>query len=183
MDVKKTITSIFMIRPLKIDSDLLKENGFINAYSKDSRKDVQYTNCIYVLFKPENVDKFRSFLDDEYERTKAVIDDYDYEDGFVVVVYQLDKKFEKDYKLIRQGKYSKTSSEFQKLFPKIVKIKRYGLHKDELSLQYRIFNKTADLKEYWENKIGIVFDEEMEVWSGYDEENETLNLEKLKEYV
>jgi len=182
-DVKKTITSIFMVPTLKIPSDRLKENGFINAYCKDGRKDVQYNNCIYILFKPTNIEKFRTFLDDEYERTKSIIDDYDYEDGFVVVVYQLDKKFEKDYNLIRQGKYSKTSQEFPNLFPKIVKIKKYGMHKDEISLQYRIFNKTQDLREYWENKIGIVFDEDMEVWSGYYEENETLNLEKLKEYV
>jgi hypothetical protein len=100
-----------------------------------------YKESIYLLFKPTDLDKFREFLDSEYERTKAVIEDYDYEDGFVVVVYQLDNKYNRDYELIKQGRYSKTSANFQKMFPKIVKITRGGLHKDEISLQYSKRNR------------------------------------------
>ena len=182
-DVKKNITSIFIVPTLKINKDQLKSNGFVNGYVIDCRQDLQYEDCVYILFKPDDVVKFRNFLQDEYERTKAIIDDYDYEDGFVVIVYKLDQTFKKDFKFIREGKYSKTSKAFQETFPRIVKIKRNGLHKDEVSLQYRVFNKTEDLREYWENKIGIAFDETMEVWTGWDEETETLNVDKLKEYV
>jgi hypothetical protein len=81
------------------------------------------------------------------------------------------------------GKYSKTSREFQAMFPKIIKIKKNGLHKDEISLQYRIFNKTEDLKKFWEEKLGVEFDDSMEVWQGFIEENETLDINKLKEHV
>jgi hypothetical protein len=182
-DVKKNITSIFMVPTLKINRDILKDNGFVNGYLIDCKKDVQYKDCIYILFKPENIETFKEFLQDEYETTKSIVEDYDYEDGFVVVVYQLNSNFKKDFELIKQGKYSKTSRAFQETFPKIVKIKVEGLHKDELSLQYRVFNKTEDLREYWENKIGIAFDETMEVWTGWDEETEILNIDKLKEYV
>ena len=153
MEVKKTITSIFMINPLGLKRDVLKKNNFINAYSKDGHKEIHYENSIYLLFKPSNIDEFKDFLDDEYCRTKLIIDDYDYEDGFVVAVYQLDNTYQKDFDLIRQGKYSKTSKSFQALFPKFVKIKHGGLYKDELSLQYRIFNKTEDLRKYWEEKL------------------------------
>jgi hypothetical protein len=174
-----------MVPTLKVPKDALKGNGFINAYVKDARREDQYNECIYLLFKPENLDKFREFLDNEYERTKAVIEDYDYEDGYVVVVYQLNDKYKKDFNLIKQGKYSKTSAEFQKLFPKVIKIVRNGLHKDEISLQYRIFNKNEDLIDFWEEKLGIDFNsvigKDFEVWEGWDEQNEILNLNKIKE--
>ena len=183
MEVKKTITSVFMVPTLEINKELLKDNGFINGYSRDGKRDIQYENSIYLLFKPKDLDKFRGFLDGEYERTKNVIDDYDYEDGYVVVVYELNSKFKKDFALVREGLYSKTSSEFQAKFPKIVKIKRGGLHKDEISLQYRVFNKTEDLRKYWEDKLGVDFDDDWEVWDGFDLDKETLNLDKLKENV
>lgn len=181
MNIKKTITSIFIVPTLKIDRDGLKENGFVNGYIKDGRKDVQYENAVYLLFRPEDMDRFRIFLDKEYERTKSIIDDYDYEDGFVVLVYELNKKFSRDFSLIRRGKYSKTSKEFQALFPKIVKVKKNGLHKDDISLQYRVFNKTEDMRTYWEDRIGIQFDDSMEVWQGFIEENEILNIDNLKQ--
>jgi len=174
-----------MVPTLKVPKDALKGNGFINAYIKDARREDQYKDSIYLLFKPENLDKFREFLDSEYERTKSVIEDYDYEDGYVVVVYQLNDKYKKDFLLIKEGKYSKTSTDFQKIFPKVVKIVRNGLHKDEISLQYRIFNKAEDLVNFWEEKLGIdlvqTIGEDFEVWDGWDEQKEILELDKIKE--
>lgn len=179
--VKKNVTTIFIVPTLKIDREKLKDNGFVNGYVKDELRDVQYEDCIYLLFNPKNTDLFKEFVDYEYQRTKLIVDDYDYEGGFVVLVYQLDSKWNSDYNLIRQGKYSKTSDDFQKIFPKVVKIVKNGLRRDEVSLQYRVFNKTDDMKKYWEEKIGIEFTEDMELWQGFIEENETLNIEKLKE--
>ncbi len=170
-----------MVPTLKIDRDRLRDNGFINAYMKDGRKDVQYENAAYLLFHPKDLDKFKEFLDDEYERTKSIIDDYDYENGFVVLVYTLNPKFKKDFDFVKAGKYSKTSKEFQSQFPRVIKIKKNGLHKDEVSLQYRVFNKTEDLKKYWEEKIGVEFDDSMEVWQGFIDDRETLFIDKLKE--
>jgi hypothetical protein len=182
-DVKKTITSVFMVPTLQIPRGELQDNGFINGYVKDGSKEVQYENCIYLLFQPKNLDKFREFLDSEYERTKNIIDDYDYQDGFVVVVYQLDKKFNKDFMLIKEGLYSRTSKDFQALFPKVIKIKKNGLQRDEISLQYRVFNRTEDLIKFWEDKLGVEFDDDQEVWHAFILEDEILNIEKLKEHV
>lgn len=185
MEIKKNITSIFMVPTLKVPKDALRSNGFINAYIKDDRREDQYKESIYLLFKPNDLDKFREFLDNEYERTKTIIEDYDYEDGYVVIVYQLNEKYKKDFELIRKGKYSKTSEDFQKVFPKIVKIYRNGLHREELSLQYRIFNKADDLIEYWENRLGINLELtlgiDFEVWEGFNESKEILELDKIKE--
>lgn len=174
-----------MVPTLKVPKDALRGNGFINAYVRDVRKEDHYDECIYLLFKPENLDKFREFLDSEYERTKAVIEDYDYEDGFVVVVYKLDDKYKNDFVLVKQGRYSKTSKDFQKMFPKVIKITRNGLHKDEISLQYRIFNKAEDLVSFWEDKLGIdlveIVGDDFEVWEGFDESKEILELDKIKQ--
>jgi hypothetical protein len=182
-DVKKTITSIFMVPTLKIPRGELQDNGFVNGYVSDGSREVQYDGCIYLLFQPKDLNKFREFLDSEYERTKAIVDDYDYKDGFVVVVYKLDSKFKKDFGLIREGLYSRTSKEFQALFPKIIKIKKNGLQKDEISLQYRVFNRTEDLIKFWEEKLGVEFDDDQEVWHAFILEDEILNIEKLKEHV
>ena len=183
MEVKKNITSIFMVPTLRVPKDALRSNGFINGYIKDEKMQHDYKDSIYLLFKPDNLDKFREFLDGEYERTKSIIEDYDYEDGFVVVVYQLNERFKKDYELVKQGKYSKTSKAFQSEFPKSVKVIKSGLSKDEISLQLRIFKKSADLIEFWEDKIGITFQDDFEVWEGWDEEKEVLVIDKLKEHV
>lgn len=180
MAIRKTITTIFMVPTLKVPTNFLKDNGIINGYIKDLDRDA-YPNCIYLLFKPNDMDKFRSFLDSEHERTNDIVEDYDYDGGYVVVVYKLNPKFEKDFVIIKEGKYSKTSKEFQDLFPKAVKIVTNGLHKDEISLQVRVFKKTEDLREFWEEKIGVDFDEEQEVWEGWDEEKEILNINKIKE--
>lgn len=184
MEFKKTITTMFFVPTLSIDRDMLAKNNFINGYVKDSNRDIQYENAVYLLFKPEDLDKFRIFLDDEYERTKSIIDDYDYEDGYVVLVYELDKTFNQDFELIKQGKYSKTSKKFQKLFPKTMKVHlSTNTFQTKVTLQYRIFNKTEDLREFWEEKIDIKLDENSEVWTMFIENKETLDFEKIKEYV
>lgn len=176
-----------MVPTLKVPKDALRANGFINAYIKDIGSENEYKDSIYLLFKPIDIDKFREFLDSEFERTKTIIEDYDYKDGFVVVVYQLNEKFKDDFKLVKQGRYSKTSKDFQKMFPKIVKIVKNGLHRDEISLQYRIFNKSDDLVDFWEEKLGIdlklTIGDDFEVWEGFDESKEILEINKIKEHV
>lgn len=182
MEVKKTITSIFIVPTLNIDKGQLKDNGFINGYIYDDRRDVQYENAVYLLFKPKDLDKFRKFIEDQTVLKKGIIDDYDYEDGYVVVVYNLNKKFKKDFELIKEGLYSMTSKSFQNLFPKTVTIeKQKGKFRDETALQHRVFSKSDDLRSYWEEKIDIKFTEDMEVWEGFDFRKETLDLEKFKQ--
>ena len=180
--IRKTITCIFLAPTLKIPREGLIENGYVNAYIKDEEHEI-YENAVYLLFKPTNLRKFRDFLDSEYERTKSIIEDYDCGDGYVVVVYKLDEEYKNDFELIKKGKYSETSKKFQKVFPSVVKIMRNGLHKDELSLQVRVFNKTPDLIQFWEEEFGIEFNPEWEVWRGWNEEEETLNIDKIKEDV
>jgi hypothetical protein len=172
-----------MVPTLKIPSEGLNNNGFINGYIKDNEREVQYENSIYLLFLPKDIDKFRAFLDSEYERTKSVIDDYDYSDGFVVVVYKLNSVYKEDFELIKRGKYSKTSPDFQSLFPKMIKINENGISKEQVSIQYRVFNKSKDLVEFWQDKLGMVFDNEQEIWYAFNESEESLNIKEIKKHV
>lgn len=172
-----------MVGTLNIGKERLLENNYINGYIKDGTREVQYDECVYLLFKPDNLDKFKDFLDVEYERTKSIVDDYDYEGGYVVLVYKLEARFKKDFELIKEGKYSKTSIAFQEIFPKNVKFTKGNRTYDQISTHYRIFNKTEDLKKYWEDKLDIVLEDDSEFWGGFFEEDETLNLDKLKENV
>lgn len=173
-----------MVPTLKIPKGELQANGFINGYVKDNRRESQYKDSIYLLFQPIQLDKFREFLDSEYERTKNVIEDYDYEDGFVVIVYKLEVAFKPDFDLVKKGKYSKTSPSFQNSFPKIVKIiTKDNLSRDEISLSYKIFNRTQDLIAFWEKKLEMTLDDSQELWTGFEEENETLDLDKIKKNV
>lgn len=184
MDVKKTVSTIFLMPTLGIAREDMIGNNFINAYIKDKDHDIEYTDCVYLLFKPKDLYRFRNFVEREYERLSSLADDYDYENGYVVLVYELNPNFKIDFALVKEGKYSKTSPAFQALFAKVVHITlSNGLRRDELSLQYRIFNKTKDLTEFWENEFNVNFSEEQEVWEGFSEENETLTLNKIKEYV
>jgi len=187
MSAKSTISTIFLVPTLKIPKEDLISNGFLNGYFRENNLEHYYEDCVYLLFKPDNVSKFREFLEREYERTKNIIEDYDH-DCYTVVVYKLDSKYKEDFNLVYNGKYSQTSNEFQKLFPAAVKIIRDGLHKDEMSLQLRIFKKTPDLQEFWIDKLAMTnpinkWKEEYEVWETWDETTETLNFNKLKELV
>jgi hypothetical protein len=179
----KTITTIFMLPTLQIPKINLLENGFINAYIKDEMNDTQYEDCAYLLFHPDFPSRFRKFLNSEYERTKAIVNDYDYPNGYVVVVYKLDSRFALDYELVRHSKYSKTSKDFQNQFPKTVEIVKDGKSIEEISLQYRIFNRTPDLMKFWREKHFLSFKEDQELWSKFDEAQETLTEVKLKDMI
>lgn len=181
-DIKKTITSIFMIPTLGINRDHLINNQMINGYSWDINKDIQYENSVYLLFKPSNLNKFKDFLDEEYERDNTLIEDYNYDD-FVVVVYSLNPAFKDDFDLIKQGKYSKTSETFQKQFPETFIVNVGTIKKRETSLQYRIFKKTDDLKQYWKDKAAFTIEGDMEVWDTWCDEKETLDILKIKAII
>ena len=172
-----------MVPTLHVPKNALKDNDFMNAYIQDEDRDIQFENCIYLVFKPKNIPKFKQFLNNEYERTSNLIDEYDYENGIVVLVYRLNENFKKDFKIIKSGKYSQTSKEFQQQFPKKVTVTRNGLLREEISLQSRIFEKTEDLLNFWEEKLAVKFESDQEVWEGFEEKLEILNKEKLKQYV
>lgn len=175
----KTITTIFMVPTLQIGRERLLKNNFINAFSRNEENDIIYENCVHLLFHLKDLDKFKEFLDEEYERTKQLITDYGYKDDYIVLVYELNEKFKEDFEKIKKGKYSKTCKEFQALFPEKITV----TGGQSYSTQYRVFNRTEDLIKYWEEKLDVVFEPEQELWEMYDESKEILNEINFKKYV
>lgn len=175
----KTITSIFMVPTININKQALLKNNFINAYSKDIGNDIDYEDSVFLLFLPKDIDSFRRFLEEEYERTKDIIEDYDYAGGYVVVVYKLNPEFKEDFDKVRNSKYSSTSKKFQKLFPQKVRLK--GSKEFQDSVQYLIFTKDTQLLDFWEEIIGTtkISSHNLEVWPGYNELLETLDIKNL----
>ena len=165
-----------MVPTLKVPIGLLKEHNFIDAYTIDSNQEHPYENAAYLLFKPKNLESFNSFLQNEYERTEKLIDDYDYENGHVVLVYLLDLIFFHDFELVKKGQYSKTSKDFQKLFPKNLNIIINSEIEEEESLQHAIFRKSETLRNIIEKKIGETLPDDIEVWEMFDINKETLKL-------
>lgn len=181
-------STIFLLYPLGIERRKIAQLGFIQAYLLDAEKDVDYQNPVFLLFKPDSPTIFQAFVDSEYERTNKItntvdiIEDYDYIDGHVVLVYQFPKEFEEDYNKFLKGKYSKFSKKFKETYPKTIKMKtEEGRIIEEVSTQYRIINRTSEFKDYLEDVFGEgTFSEDMEYWSKPDMDKETLTFDKLK---
>lgn len=184
-----TCSSLFLLYPLGLDrAKQLSELGFVNAYIRDKSRDTDYKNPVYLLFKPSSLILFQAFLDEQYEQpnphtgTRDLVEDYDLEGEYIVLVYQFPERFQRDYEKFFRGEYSKFSSEFRKTFPKTRKIKEPGgSWREELSTQYRIIYKDAELREAIEDRLGIYLDDEMEYWEKPRESKETLDIKILIE--
>jgi hypothetical protein len=171
----RTSTTLFMVPTLGVPNGWLDAYGFIEAYSFDPDREEQYKNSIYLLFKPKNMSKFEHFLESEQKRTRRLIDDYDLDGGYVVLVYTLNGAYIEDFDLIKAGRYSETSKEFREFFPKFIKTGERRPSEVE-SLQHMIFRRDPFLRKYLEKNIGFELVKEVEVWQGFDIERETLKL-------
>lgn len=175
---RKNCTTIFLLPGIGHTRQALLKYGFLAAYLDDINHSVHYENAVYVLFKPENRVLFDSFVTQEHKIGKQIVEDYDYEGGFTVIVYLFAEKFLPEYNLFLQGKYSQFSPEYTRLFPKSVKIKDRELNIDVMksSLQSLIFGRTELIKKYWEKKIGEKLPADMELWSSPDMAKEVLDI-------
>jgi hypothetical protein len=178
----KTITTIFCVPLLGIGRGLLKQNGFIDAYVDDKITNPNFDDAIYLLFRPEYPSRFRKFLNHEYLRSKLILDDYDIKDGFCIVVYRPASSHSKDIELVKQGKYSKVSKDFQSFFPFYVEIEKDGIIRKEKSLQQRVFNKDTSLLDYCITNNIQNYIKNDEYWYSYDVMNDSLTEDVLSNF-
>jgi hypothetical protein len=175
MVVSRTINTLFMVPTLRLTLEQLIEHGFIDAYEIDSLRDEQYEDAVYLLFKPANPVRFEMFIESQLVRN-GLIDEYDYENGLVVLVYKLDPAYKTDLDLVKSGKYSETSKIFQELFKQRVNIEIEGVPSTEDSFQNMVFNKSPILVEHWRKEANIEIPVDREYWSMYNIDKETLKL-------
>jgi len=177
MIAKRTINSAFMVPTIGVPLNVLKGNGYTDSYAVDGMRYEQYEDSVYLLFKPPNYIDFTRLVEEEYDsKDSGIIDDYDYEEGHVVLVYRLNPAYKTDFDLIRAGKYSKTSKIFQELFKDEIMIKANGLSTKEKSFQTLVFTKHPMLKDYWREKANVEIPDGNEYWTLYDINKETLKL-------
>lgn len=172
-----TISNLFMVPLLKIGRKQLKSLGLVNSYLFNGEDPEAYPNAIHLLFRPEKIERFNNFIADERDAGKPIIGERDYEGGLVMITYVLPSKYEKDYELIWEGRYSETSKDYRKDIPSVVQfVKKTGIKASDMTLQHMIFNKYAPLKRYWEEQLGVELDEDAELWSKPSIETETFKL-------
>lgn len=175
---RKNCTTIFLLPGIGHTRQGLLKYGFLAAYLDDINHSVHYENALYVLFKPEKQDEFHKFLTNEHAKNGLVLEDYDYEGGYTVIVYLFAEKFMPEYELFLQGKYSQFRPEYTKLFPKTAKVldPQFGIEVTKTSLQQHIFTRSKLIKKYWEKKIGQKLPDDMELWSSPDMSKEILDI-------
>lgn len=174
---KMTVCSLFIVPLLKLNRAEIIENGFENAFIQDNLKEeegISYDNGVYALFRPFKLDKFNDFVMNERKTNKYFIDEYDYPGGFTILVYNYDDKWKSDVRLLMNGKFSKTSENFQKEIPEVVVNKNHFNNsnvKREMSVQHHIFRKTETLRKYWKTEfdLDLIDNEETEYWQYYPE--------------
>ncbi len=187
MKIPKTITSIFIVPTLEIPKQDRIDNGLINGYIAETITDNKFSECVFLLFKPLFPSRFRKFVNKEYESEREILFDYDIENGFAVLVYRLNPKFNDDFELVKKSKYSQTSIDFQKKFPETIDIfdNKRKVTTKEKSLQYRVFNITPELRNYFieRDPVKYISNFNSELWYDFEMESETLSTSVLKEIV
>lgn len=159
----------------------LNQFNFSNAYIADNDRAYPDEGLIriYALFKPGEgtgllFNEFVAKLDEQ----GILLDEYDYPGSHVVLVLQFPEKFREDYDLFMQGKYTKLSPDFKKIFPE----KRSEGLKEDYTLHFHIFNKTPGMRAYLEQELEVEIDKNdknFEYWVIPSISHETLNIEKF----
>lgn len=177
---RKNCTTIFLLPGIGHTRQDLLKHGFLAAYLDDINHEVHYEESVYLLFKPEDQPAFQKFLENEYRKATLIVEDYDYEGGYIVLIYKIHEKYLPEYQLFLQGKYSKFSPEYISMFPMDIVVEdSMGIATVKRSLHYHIFNRTTEIKEYWEKKIGEKMPKDMELWSSPDMDKEVLDITSI----
>lgn len=156
---KDNLSSIFLLPSIQLDArtrSRFNTYGFINSFTSCNR--LKYNHpVLFLLFKPEKFNKqFLNFYQD-LSKNRNFLEEYDLGDNYLLIVFEIPEKFIPDYKFFLEGKYSKMSKDYQRLFPNTVFTKgvmKDGKYIQKVSSFYHIFNRTDYLKERWREKLG-----------------------------
>lgn len=171
-------SQLFVMEILRIDPMDLIKNRFLGSFFYNDEADVEYKDCLHLLFHPENYEIFYNFIEHEQSRGANILDEFDYEDGYIILVYKIPEKFIPDVEIVKLGKYSTVSKEYKSKFA----AKITNGNEEFLSISRLVFDKSNILKEYWEEEFDVQFTKNQEFWRKMKKEEETFSLQKLKEY-
>ncbi len=168
-------TTLFLKPLIKLNNIELNNNGFLNAYvGVYSQEGENWGNNLYLVFDIKQISiPFREKLM-ELENYASM----DLEGSEIICKFNLD-----DYAINNimipfiHGKYSKICKSYVDAnFPK--KKLDNVTKKLVTSNNWKVFYKDPSLRKYWEDRIGVEFTEDMEVWSRPEKEDEIYGYPK-----
>lgn len=181
--LKKNISRLFLVPTLGIPKEYLEAAGIVNSFLIDSEENNEplEDNKLFVLFKITDREYFNSLLDVVRTKNIAIIlEERDYPDDYVLIVFKLKEGLEEDYIKIVEGKYSKTSVAFRNRIPKEVVLQTTSGRQTIKTTQHRFFDKDEDMRKLIEKEYGVTLDQEDELWTKLNLNNETF---RIKDYI
>tara|TARA_R110000765_G_scaffold70280_4_gene136392 strand:- start:48 stop:806 length:759 start_codon:yes stop_codon:yes gene_type:complete len=166
---KRTKSSIFIMPMLGGNKKLFFwDRLFANAFIETPEEE----NCIALLYRwsadplfvkfEKALSKFKSF------RTK-----YDPNPYYVLFIFDVPKNHKRNYKLFKNGKYSK--------FSKTYKIDILDFHDLEMSSEIgQILFQDDKRKKVMEEKLGVILEDDSELLSIINKDEEIFNIEKYE---
>jgi len=149
-------------------------NRFINAFSRNkcidkyNEEDKDYVFILVKTYQDVDFDRFYTTL----QAFPNYVDDYDSK-GCCIFVFEVSEKRQKDFDLIKHGKYSEVSADAKKA---ILMNNFFSGKPFTLPL---VLNKAEALKNSWEDRLSTPGSpaelKDQEVWPIIESENEELN--------
>lgn len=186
-DRKRTKTSHFMLNSIFTNSNLSGTEYFVNAFLGDAEFQTKVERPIFVLFKYEQTDTKWLTILGRLRTKEEYIGDYfcGIQEGknLIMVVFQVPKKYEKDYDNFIEGKYSKFSPEYKKTF------NRYTTNDKAQPVEsyvWRVIHKSPELRKELQNWIGndpkdYTFTDEDELWGIVQDKYEVYRFKPVED--
>lgn len=178
-----TNSDIFLLPSLGFRKLDLKKYGFISTFIDDTDHDPHYPYSLYLLFNPEDQEAFNLFVAEEGERRGVVIlEEYDYDGGYVVLVYKFPEQYKEEFNKFLGGKYASFRNVYKKLFPETnLQTNSFGpVSVKKRTIQFLVFNKDPDMKKFWEIEMGEEIPDGMDYWPIPNKKKETLDIALIR---
>ena len=134
------------VLPMLSEYILLRKDFLMNSFIGDVEY-AEYDNHIFLLHKFRGSKSFLLY-EHELSNSNLFVDSYDPDKHSTMHVFKVPKKYQKQYDLFKEGKYSKLDYEY-----KVLIFKFHGITDPEHRVAKVLF-KHEDLKEEIEDRIG-----------------------------
>lgn len=164
-DKKRTKTTLFMLQTIFPNNSLMATEYFVNAFMDDDGYKHLIKRAIFILFKVEPRNTKWMMLAQKLRSKPEFVLEYfcGMQDGkhLMMMVFQVPERWSQEYEKFIDGKYSKFSDDYKKLFP------QFTYNEKALPIEstiWRVVHKSDALKKEVENYFSVAFDPEDELW-------------------
>ena len=156
-------SALFLVKPVTTIAlgPFVSEFGLLNSFLEDEDCEEFDGDYLFILLQPNNVDVLEVLIAQQEADNLNFIGEYDYEGGFIVLVYSIPEHMKEDFEKFKQGKYSQMSKAFQQLHSPTI---NRG-NTEEMSFQHMVFSKNEEFREKMSEYLGIQIDKGSELWS------------------